>query len=562
MRVAKMKISPQQENIFNLNREREHWLIGPPGTGKTTSLARNIELARKKHGLGGVLVVSFTKAAAKEIGGRVGTKGTKDGDGIRNKMVGTLHSIVFQELGLAGDDIADIKIKDFNKHLFEINMPRFQLSDPDEEKDDIMNFKEKYPADAYWASIQKKRARMQNVLLWNQNEQGLYSAWCDWKKENALFDFTDSIEMAIEKRIPPPDGTKVIFVDEGQDFTKLQMTLIRRWINSPGVEQCVIAFDDDQSIYGFAGADPDAIIGRKIPESNKRILKQSYRVPQKIHEFSTRWIEKVKNREPKEYNFRDGIEGKIIQCFSTIRNYHPTMTMIEKDLADGKTSMVLATCRYMLQWITAGLRERGIPFHNPYSPESGAWNPLGKGTTCHRIATFLDQPMDGSRREWNFEEFHEWTSVLLSKCFRFRGAKKEIETIAKEHPKRIVPDSIYLTGETFIWVNDMDLQKYKENTVESKRKPMNYPIAIAKRGVHLLKEKPKVIIGTIHSVKGGEADCVHVFPDLSPDFASQWVDRSYGRSELRRIFYVAFTRAKEKLVLCSASGNSHVKWNE
>jgi ATP-dependent exoDNAse (exonuclease V) beta subunit len=56
-----------------------------------------------------------------------------------------------------------------------------------------------------------------------------------------------------------------------------------------------------------------------------------------------------------------------------------------------------------------------------------------------------------------------------------------------------------------------------------------------------------VIVGTIHSVKGGEADVVYVSNELS-----RAGERSYAHCELDtlRAFYVAVTRAKEGLVMC------------
>ncbi len=44
--------------------------MGPRGTGKTTELARYVRLAAEKYGSSGVIVTSFTKAAATEIAGR------------------------------------------------------------------------------------------------------------------------------------------------------------------------------------------------------------------------------------------------------------------------------------------------------------------------------------------------------------------------------------------------------------------------------------------------------------------------------------------------------------
>ena len=54
---------------------------------------------------------------------------------------------------------------------------------------------------------------------------------------------------------------------------------------------------------------------------------------------------------------------------------------------------------------------------------------------------------------------------------------------------------------------------------------IQFPADIADvRGPQALMESPQVIVGTIHSVKGGEADAVVLFPDLS-----QAGDASYQR---------------------------------
>ena len=49
------------------------------------------------------------------------------------------------------------------------------------------------------------------------------------------------------------------------------------------------------------------------------------------------------------------------------------------------------------------------------------------------------------------------------------------------------------------------------------RQRVQFPAMVAaKRGPRALAETPQVIVGTIHSVKGGQADVVYLFPDLSP----------------------------------------------
>ena len=69
-------------------------------------------------------------------------------------------------------------------------------------------------------------------------------------------------------------------------------------------------------------------------------------------------------------------------------------------------------------------------------------------------------------------------------------------------------------------------------------------------GPKALQETPKVIVGTIHSVKGGEADIVYLFPDLSQAGDSQYKRDGAPRDSVIRVFYVGATRARETLYIC------------
>lgn len=64
-------------------------------------------------------------------------------------------------------------------------------------------------------------------------------------------------------------------------------------------------------------------------------------------------------------------------------------------------------------------------------------------------------------------------------------------------------------------------------------------------------------MGTIHSVKGGEADVVVLFPDLSAAGMRQWVGPWEGRDAVIRCFYVGMTRARETLVICQPGSRHH-----
>ena len=67
-------------------------------------------------------------------------------------------------------------------------------------------------------------------------------------------------------------------------------------------------------------------------------------------------------------------------------------------------------------------------------------------------------------------------------------------------------------------------------------------------------EDPRVVVGTIHSVKGGEADVVYLFPDLSRAGDAQYRVTGAPRDSVIRVFYVGATRARETLYICQPEG--------
>ncbi|GAI70175.1 unnamed protein product, partial [marine sediment metagenome] len=69
---------------------------------------------------------------------------------------------------------------------------------------------------------------------------------------------------------------------------------------------------------------------------------------------------------------------------------------------------------------------------------------------------------------------------------------------------------------------------------------------IQRYGEDILLRKPGVTIGTIHSVKGMEADSVAVCPDMSK---KTWLGWQRLPNEEKRVWYVAATRAREGLFL-------------
>ena len=80
---------------------------------------------------------------------------------------------------------------------------------------------------------------------------------------------------------------------------------------------------------------------------------------------------------------------------------------------------------------------------------------------------------------------------------------------------------------------------------------VQFPVAAAMAGgPDALEESPRVIVGTIHSVKGGEADVVFLFPDVSPAGDAAYQKHGPQRDSVIRLFYVGMTRARHTLYIC------------
>lgn len=413
------------------------------------------------------------------------------------------------------------------------------------------------------SSVYDRGAHFQLVLAFSSryndtDDQHIYTAVRDVSSAGSetVYDLT-----VAEDHSFVADG---VVVHNCQDMNKLQLTLIRSWARY--MSYLVMFGDDDQTIFEWAGCTPQAFLEPPIAAERETVLEQSYRVPRAVHARALRWIEQVGYRKPKAYRPRDA-DGRLMRSAATWRRPEGLVKDAARRVEAGETVMFLASCGYMLQPLAAALREAGLPFHNPYRPAQGAWNPLRLGargavTAADRLL-LLRRPQDArAPRMWTYKELAALIAPLRAQGALRHGAKAEIEA-KKKDPGLVGWD------ELAAWFHDSALEGlysgderwYYDNVLTARQKAFDFPLrVIAKRGHDGLLETPKVIIGSIHSVKGGEADCVYLWNDLShKGYYEAWQspDRAQ-RDAVRRWFYVAMTRARETLVLGSPSSNLYV----
>jgi len=118
-----------------------------------------------------------------------------------------------------------------------------------------------------------------------------------------------------------------------------------------------------------------------------------------------------------------------------------------------------------------------------------------------------------------------------------------------------------MTDEAIVAGMSGDMEWYSKRLLASRRLGADYPITVATaRGSMALREPPQVVVGTIHSVKGGEADVVFLMPDLSMAGNEEWRGSARSQAAVRRLFYVGMTRARETLILCAPGGKTAVRF--
>lgn len=537
---------------------REDRLFGPPGTGKTTTLAKWIGRAARDVGSDAIAVGSFTRAAAHEIGSR--------GLPIPESHVGTVHALAYRALG------DGIRIADTPEALREFSdaHPQHALSGAKRADDDLDAPRGRTEADEAYMRLQSLRARLiprgsgaYNSVL------GFASRWEDWKRETGRLDFADLIEVATTDTELPFPGASVGFFDEAQDFTKADLALVRHW--SASMDNVILAGDDDQTIYHFRGADPEAFLDPPIPAEREHVLPRSYRVPRSVQRIATAWIETVSRRKAKAYEPRDeeGFVSRLAR--GSWKDPLGIVEEAEAHAAEGRSVMILATAGYMIQGVAKALRSAGLAYHNPYRPEEYAWNPLtpGRGVSASQrlLAYFrqIEEVWGKDARLWTARELHWIADVLTSKGILAKGAKAALKRASETREGA----DLELDWETILdyfeeeaaaeGLADPSLDWFDSNLLASKRRGFEFPLQIARmRGVPALREEPRVTIGSIHSVKGGEADVVILVPDLSPSGFAAWTRPGPARDSVVRTFYVGMTRARLGLVLARPVGGRAV----
>ena len=469
-------------------------VVGPPGTGKTRRLLNEVQrYVNKGVPLKRIGYFAFTRKAAGEARDRflkIKTELTKKDI----KYFQTLHSLAFNRLGLKEENVMqDLNYKAIGDTCgIQIKYASYEIN----------NWNGIFSSDSeYLGLINLARVKQISVLeqldlnehlskIERDKLENIASEINNYKKTYNLIDFTDMIQKFLDVDDTPEFD--VIFVDEAQDLSLIQWAMINKIEKDTGCDVWV-AGDDDQAIFGWAGADVDSFINYDAEEIP---LTKSERVPSIIQQTALDVINRIQdNRIDKEY-FPKSETGEILERYK----------LPDIDMSTGDW-LILTRTKSLLKPIPTYLKKKGLFF------ESVQGNSVGKSL---------------------YEDIQHWSQLQK---------KIQLPDIQLQRIKERMKGPMNLSLK---WYDAFD------NVSESQ---ITYMRLLLLNNEDPTK-KARIKVSTIHGAKGGEATNVVLFLNHTSNTIKGAKKSTAKQDEEYRVWYVGITRTMKNLYLVRSPNKS------
>ena len=414
---------------------------------------------------------------------------------------------------------------------------------------------------------------------------------------------------------------KYIHVDEYQDTNHSQYLIVKALADK--FENICVVGDDAQSIYGFRGANIENILSfqKDYPNSSVYRLEQNYRSTQNIVNAANSVINNNLNKLDKKV-WTDNEIGDKIEINQTITDSEEGR-FVASSIFEAKYNLQLRNDEFAVLYrtnaqsrsIEDALRRKNIPFQifgglsfyqrkeikdvlaylrlivNPSDEESLKriinYPPRGIGqTTLEKIQIFSNEKnitifdvikdinnVNIGINNGTKQKLFDFSCMI--KSFQIENDNLNALEILNEVLKRVgvvnllknegTPESISRIENIEELINAVqDFIDGQKEIVDSKNSLSEFledVALISDLDKDIKKSEPKVSLMTIHLAKGLEFSNVYIVgleEDLFPSALS-----STTRSDLeeeRRLFYVALTRAKKKIIL--SHSKTRYRWGK
>jgi superfamily I DNA/RNA helicase len=464
-------------------------IYGPPGTGKTEKLIRRaMAYIRIGTPINSIGYFAFTRKAAHEARDRMLSKNPQ----YKKKELRyfqTLHSLAFHTLGLREENVMqDYHYNDLGKILsIRVNAKKDADASPYLSCDN-----------EYFQIILK--AKEKGISVWDEYCTGEHSSnvkpdllkhievnYNLYKVNNNLIDFADMIKKFLSKpELCPSFNT--VFIDEAQDLSPIQWQMYDMLKNNS--KNVYLAGDDDQAIYGWAGADVDRFI--KEPAKEK-VLSKSRRIPIAVQEISEIITERIQGlRATKNYLPRN--EQGLCSKINSLENV---------DLYNGKWLILTRTISRAKE-ICDLLKVKGLYHENKHRKS---------------YDTKLYKAIINHSKWLNGEDIPDTALEDIKEYMGERELKKDLK-----------------------WYECFDTASADEKIY----------IRLMLSNGEKLSNEARIKVSTIHAAKGGECENVILVLDNAKKIREATAHSIIKRDEEHRVWYVGCTRAKRNLYLMRA----------
>lgn len=556
-----------------------------PGSGKTfVVIQRILHLINTCHVQSDkILVITYTKAAAKEMKERFEAKSTLTG-----VHFGTFHSICYNILKRSGTAAENALISEGNKRkLFQI----------------ILNNQGMASRSGYEfiTVLQNRISKMKNIpdLCCEECTEFSYQEiklikeeYERYLREQKLLDFDDMITECLKLlneneavRRKYQQMFQYILVDEFQDINKPQYEVVKL-LAAP--ENNIFAVgDDDQTIYGFRGAYPDIMrqFITDFPEKTQFMMTENYRSKKEIIRLAEKMISQNQQRfDKKFYPVKNG--GKIyVSCFET-RKEEETGLIKELSLFDleelCKTAVLVRTNSEGILYRELLTSEK-IPVQGKSAPKEELFRSfilkdmeaflayLYCGKKRGDFIRFMNKPdrffaraaipCEEVRQEY-MEQYYKKNEEMSSAVRLFFRQLNIAENLS---PAMAITFFRKTLGyDRYLRETSKDYRQFQglfkmadqiQDNFTSYKPGMSVEKYIklleekSTAGQHKEKEEPGLHILTMHGAKGLEFDRVYL-PDVNEGIIpGKEIRTPKAHEEERRLLYVAITRAKNELYI-------------
>lgn len=568
-------------------------VLGTPGSGKTTVIVERIRNLIDIEGVapGRILVITFTRAAANSMKQRFVS--SRDDEKVR---FGTFHSFFFWVIKTAyGYRNEDILTEEERRKLIRglLSNDDQGLSDNEELITSVLRQIEK---------VDSELIDIENYYSSDLPEhqfRNIYNRFKELKKKSGKLDFNDMMHMCYTLLKERPDildlirkSYPYILVDEFQDTNLLQYEILKM-LAAP-LNNLFVVGDDDQSIYGFRGARPDIMLSFKETYKDAEIvtLRTNYRCKKDITRLSGKLISHNKKRYDKELKSASSSDGLIkIQQVKDITTQNELLISRIRDSLDkgveASDIAVLYRTNMSPRRLIYKLREYNIPFvAKDAVPDIFSSTMVScimdylyfanGDRSRKRFLRFMNKPLRYVPRDILIDEnvdIHELirrtadkgylqTNLMLLRNHLERirelsplaavsyirkvvGIDKYVSEYSKERALDegefidLLDEFQSITREFESFGDLADFAIREKKTLEEEYNKMQSDRADA------------IQLMTMHSSKGLEFSEVHIINCVEGEIPHKKSRREYELEEERRMFYVAMTRAMDKLYIYS-----------